>query len=1201
MLDQPGIQLDELLDQWEQAWASGSDVSAAELCAESPELEHLLESRIRILKAMDWVDEVSRADHESTSAVASSTIQYLPSISAEKLARAIVDNGLMTESEIRELRGSPTAASGLQLGMLLVEQRNLTEYQLRALCSESRLPLVIGDYNILGECGAGGMGLVYRAKHRHMQRVVALKVLPNELLNSESRRRRFEREIEVAAKLDHPNIVTSYDAGVDAQGQRYLVMQYIVGRDLATHVAAQGPLPWAEAINYIVQTAHGLQYAHAHEPAIVHRDIKPANLMLDEFGSVKILDLGLASVKDGVTAKDSQLTGTGTLLGTAEYLAPEQAFDSRTADHRADIYSLGCTLCYLLTGKPPFTGDTLMKLLLAHREHNIPSLCSLVPDSPPALDDVFARMMAKTPADRYQKIAELVDDLEHLCDRKTTGIQERCPPQKESPETLRARPLPTWQNLRSNRFALTAIGTIVLACAVTMAVVLQDYQEPMAQNPADAAVGPLALVSNPTPIEGLRSWSVETQYHRGTVFDMAYSPDGRFLATGGADGSIRIWSADSFELQRIQKIHKGPVRDVAWSRDSRFVASSTGEESILIWNVASGTVESSIAIDSKGAKNLAWSPDGRHIAFESDDTDRSIVAVLDAETGEKVTTFPGCTRPTWLSDGASLGLFRRKPLAFETRGMADGTVRLRHECAPPLVLSDLGLSGDGGTLAMSTENAIDLIDTETGRVKHSFPKPTEDVAFVSLSPDGTQVLTRQGVDYQLSRVADGKVIQAFKGQLTNPCWSSDGQNIASWSVPVESRFDDLRVFSVSEQHPGTYRISFGKATYSGDNGVTLKAGPWSPDGQHLLASTFRGVNVFDARSGQLQARLQCRSGQPGGTLFWSTDGDRVFTSVSSSGSRVTGVSSTPLINPVETQLIHREAGLLLSFSDDGKVIAFKNKSDVRIFDAGTDELLSEFEIHEYAEQPGHSSTILIGQLSHDGSSLATTGFPQGEVVHFWDVKTGQLKFPRDCGSNVRMIRWSGDSRRVATCNEHGLIHVWDSTSGSPVASTRNEADRYVDLSWSPRSEILALVTESGSIRYWEPGKKSFGRSSLINTLGIGAPIWSSDGRSYACLTGLGTIQIHSSDSDSRLGTILVLPDGAVYVIGSNGHYRGYSSQQVPDESLVYVAETADGEQQLFTRQEFAQTFDWFNDPIGVSLVPGQTEPDQEMDGATTSP
>lgn len=266
---------------------------------------------------------------------------------------------------------------------------------------------VLGDYVLLGKIGAGGMGRVFKARHRHMERLVAVKVLAPGALRDPDRVRRFHREMKAAASLFHRNIVTAFDAREEG-GINYLVMEYVEGLSLNRVVEQHGPTAVDRTIDFILQAARGLDYAHSR--GVIHRDIKPSNLIVDTEGVVKILDMGTARLDDSPAAAD--LTQDGEVMGTVNYMSPEQAADPRNVDARADIYSLGCSLYFLLTGKPVYTGD-IVQTLLAHIQHPIPSLKEEREDVPDYLDAIFQRMVAKEPEDRYESVKDLIDDLEN--------------------------------------------------------------------------------------------------------------------------------------------------------------------------------------------------------------------------------------------------------------------------------------------------------------------------------------------------------------------------------------------------------------------------------------------------------------------------------------------------------------------------------------------------------------------------------------------------------------------------------------------------------------------------------------------------------------------------------------------------------------------------------------------------------------------
>jgi tRNA A-37 threonylcarbamoyl transferase component Bud32 len=261
-------------------------------------------------------------------------------------------------------------------------------------------------YRVVRLLGAGGMGAVFEAEHRVLHRPVALKVINRAYTARPAAVERFRREVRAAARLSHPNIVTTHDAE-DAGATHFLVMEYVEGVSLGRLVKERGPLPVAEACACVRQAALGLQ--HAHERGMVHRDVKPDNLIRCADGTVKVLDFGLAVL---TAERGGSLTDTNVIMGTADYMAPEQAEDARTADIRADVYSLGCTLYYLLTGKVPYPAPTSVLKILAHREQPLPSIRQACPAVPPELAAVMARLLAKRPEDRYATPGEVAAALE---------------------------------------------------------------------------------------------------------------------------------------------------------------------------------------------------------------------------------------------------------------------------------------------------------------------------------------------------------------------------------------------------------------------------------------------------------------------------------------------------------------------------------------------------------------------------------------------------------------------------------------------------------------------------------------------------------------------------------------------------------------------------------------------------------------------
>lgn len=319
----------------------------------------------------------------------------------------------------------------------LLAQKDLTRWQAEKLLQGKHKGFFLGRYKLLDLLGKGGMSSVYLAEHTLMRRRCAIKVLPAKWVKTDtSYLGRFHREAQAVAALDHPNIVRAYDVDheVDNDMQiHFLVMEYVEGKNLVDLIVERGPLPVREAVEYIRQASLGV--GHAHRAGLVHRDIKPGNLLVDSSGTVKILDLGLAKFFSGDEASLT-VQHDERVLGTADYLAPEQAVDSHSVDSRADIYSLGCTLYFLLTGRPPFNEGTLAQRLISHQTKEPTTIESQRNDVPEDLLMLIRKMMAKNPEERYQTAEEAARDLAAWLTKtesQSTGLPTTAPTKQSNP------------------------------------------------------------------------------------------------------------------------------------------------------------------------------------------------------------------------------------------------------------------------------------------------------------------------------------------------------------------------------------------------------------------------------------------------------------------------------------------------------------------------------------------------------------------------------------------------------------------------------------------------------------------------------------------------------------------------------------------------------------------------------------------------
>lgn len=362
----------------------------------------------------------------------------------------------------------------------LMDQEFISRWQARRLL-EGCTDFMLGKYQLLDLAGRGATGTVYKARSSD-GKLVALKVLSPKLLQNPEAMSRFEREMRLASALNHPNIVAAYDAGQLGEKCHYIAMEYVPGKDLKDWLNKHGPLPIRFACECIRQALLAMQ--HAHEKGIVHRDLKPGNLLviaedLNDKPTVKMLDMGFANVASMELKKD-QLTRAEQLLGTPDYMAPEQAEDPTAADIRSDIYSLGCTLFRLLSGRPPFLGKTAMDKLQARFEAPAPSIREFCEEASPELEAVIATMLERFPEDRYATPAEAAEALkpfamveEEQAPTELEVIREADElPQEEAPASLvqRAKGIGTGRLVVI--FSALAVATLSFFFSPTLGVIL---------------------------------------------------------------------------------------------------------------------------------------------------------------------------------------------------------------------------------------------------------------------------------------------------------------------------------------------------------------------------------------------------------------------------------------------------------------------------------------------------------------------------------------------------------------------------------------------------------------------------------------------------------------------------------------------------------------------------------------------------------
>jgi len=339
----------------------------------------------------------------------------MSSITSERFVEMVARSNLVEEAtlkrfvrKVKDKCGGRLPSNSKKLASAFCKAGLLTEWHTEKLFNGKYKGFFLGRYKLLGHIGTGGMSSVYLAEHMGLHDRRAIKVLPKKRVNDASYLARFKLEAQAIASLNHRNIVLAHD--VDNEGDtHFIVMEYVDGVDLQILVRRDGPLDFSTAADVIAQAARGLE--HAHERGVIHRDVKPANLLVDSHGVVRLLDMGLALVasddEESLTVANNE-----NVLGTADYLAPEQALNSHTVDHRVDIYGLGCTLYFLLTGRPPFSEGTLAQRIAKHQTEMPRAIRELRPDCPGELEGICVKMLQKDPRYRYQNAGQVAEVLE---------------------------------------------------------------------------------------------------------------------------------------------------------------------------------------------------------------------------------------------------------------------------------------------------------------------------------------------------------------------------------------------------------------------------------------------------------------------------------------------------------------------------------------------------------------------------------------------------------------------------------------------------------------------------------------------------------------------------------------------------------------------------------------------------------------------
>lgn len=920
----------------------------------------------------------------------------------------------------------------------------------------------LGDYELIEEIARGGMGVVYKARQLKLNRIVAVKVVLHGPFSSPEFVQRFRAEAETAAGLQHPNIVAIYEVG-EHDGHHYFSMEYIEGKDLAELVREQ-PLPARRAADYLKTIAEAVHYAH--QRGVLHRDLKPSNLLLDVFDQPRITDFGLAEL----LTRDAELTTTGQVLGSPSHIPPEQASGKfAPAAPTGDIYSLGAMLYHLLTGRPPFQGETVQEILLQVQNVEPVSPRRLNPSVPADLQTICLKCLQKEPARRYQSAQELADDLGHFLANEPIHARPVAPVEK------------AWLWCRRRPALALLSGGIVLAVMLGLLGVLWQWRRAeqhaatlrLNLYAADVSLASQAIQRGdfglarrtlaelqPEP-SGVDLRGFEWRYlwnlcrgdelatltgHEWIVTCVTFSPDGKLIATGSQDGTVRIWDAEHREhITTLAGVARA-VWSVAFSPDGRLLLTA-GHEEVRLWNTetwqwvtnlpgrmaAMSAIEPVIAMAESSP--FFWEPAGK-------------VTLWNYQRGEKLHELskPG-RRMAFSPDGQTLAV------ATASTGVdlwEVASARWLRTLSTSNAVWSLAFSPAGNQLAVagwSSEATIfDLAgDQPSGKLKGHFLTVWSAV----FSPDGATLATT-GSD-QTVRLWDAATLES-KGVLRghdNEVWcaafSPDGkllatggkdQNLKLWSTETRTRRDRLPSRTITRPivSPDGTKIATRWPAESWSHSTLWdieRCSPvWEvPQGREAIGFSADGSRMITWDENQL------------GLVFWSpTDGDSNHVAVADPGS-VIGAFWPWGFSPERNVLfaVERTTGL------------------IRFWETASGKTLGSVQ--------GPLPPIRRACLGTEGRHLAIS-VERENVVRLYETANRreiQLTGHRDFVSG---LAFSPDGATLASGSMDGTIRLWDVLTGMQTALLPGHMEETTDVAFSPDGQTLASVNRKNSVKLW---------------------------------------------------------------------------------------------------------------------------------------
>jgi WD40 repeat protein len=939
-----------------------------------------------------------------------------------------------------------------------------------------------GDYEILEEIGRGGMGVVYRARQKSLDRVVALKMILSGVHAEEADLARFRTEAEAIARLQHPNIVQVYEVG-EHEGKPFISLEFCTGDSLAKKLDST-PLPPKEAAQLAETLARAVQAAH--EKKVIHRDLKPANVLLTESGQLKITDFGLAKKTD-----ETGQTASGAIVGTPSYMAPEQAGGkSKEVGPAADIYALGAILYELLTGRPPFKAATPLDTVLQVLSDEPVSPRQLQRKTPLDLETICLKCLHKEPRRRYGSALALAEDLARF----------------QAGKPVQARPVGrlerSWRWCRRNPAAAALMLSLLLGAAVAsgLAVVADQNAEEARLNAEQARkekeetrkqlelaresvfTAQLARVEaalgaketnrarellhdyNFCPID-LRDFAwrfyntgkiaVPLKGDSHQVVSLAFSRDGLQLAScARRETAVRLWDVHTGKECASLQGHAAEVTSVAFSIDGQTLTSRSGDGLVKLWDLQ--TCKERASFKHTGAGGVL-STDGQTLASANLGEP---VELWDVQTGRLRTSLKHTdvslveSGVAFSNDGQTLAILspaigvddKARPRTDEIKLWDVQTGRLRASFqADAGGVASLGLSSDGQTLAWGSRNgSIKLRDVKTGQERASLKGPTGTILSLALSGDG-QTLASGNLHglIKLWNVKTGQERASLQGHA-NPVgslsFSGDGQTLASGSVDGSIK---LWKAGMSPEH----------ASFKGDGRGTVVVA-FSGDGQTLASNLDDSFQLWDIKTGQLRASLQ---GQIAGarSVAFSNDGQTVayidppYDGTIKLWSFKTGKACA---------FLKQGGNGPFALSSDGQTLASRGGNmAIKLWDVKAGKVR--------ATLPGPTGERLSMAFSRDGQTFAS-GSRENNLIRLWDAPTGQERASLE-HPGVLSLAFSGDGQTLASGSRDNTVKLWDIRTGKERASLKGHRGGITAVAFTWDGQGLASGSTEGTIKLWD--------------------------------------------------------------------------------------------------------------------------------------